>query len=224
MARSRRKRPRRVPTRTRARPTDTRRAILDAARERLAEGGPEAIRLQEIARDVGISHPAILHHFGSRDGLTQAMARDAEDALQADLLTALAEPPPSGVSAISVLERVFAKVGDSGHARLFAWRALSLEVPLPEHSEQELLRRLVDALYQWRGQVADAGGDAAPSRQEAAFFVRLVAAALLGEALVGRIFDLRAELDGEHDPRLRYRRWLALVLSRLLEDQPSADG
>jgi hypothetical protein len=42
--------------------------------------------------------------------------------------------------------------------------------------------------------------------------------------LVGRIFDLRAELDGEHDPRLRYRRWLALVLSRLLEGQPRPMG
>ena len=42
---------------------EAQRVILDAAEERLANGGPEALRLQDIAADVGISHPAILHHF-----------------------------------------------------------------------------------------------------------------------------------------------------------------
>ena len=55
--------------------------ILDAAGRRLAEGGPDALRLQDIARDVGISHPTILHHFGSRDGLMEALERRATSAL-----------------------------------------------------------------------------------------------------------------------------------------------
>ena len=50
-----------------------RREILDAAQQRLSQGGPDAIRLQEIANDVAISHPTILHHFGSRDGLIRAL-------------------------------------------------------------------------------------------------------------------------------------------------------
>ena len=47
---------------------EAQRVILDAAEERLANGGPEALRLQDIAADVGISHPAILHHFEAVTG------------------------------------------------------------------------------------------------------------------------------------------------------------
>ncbi len=203
--------------RKKSRPTrDTRRAILDAARRRLAEGGPEAIRLQEIARDVGISHPAILHHFGSREGLTQALAQDALDALEADLMAALAEPA-ADVSVATVLEHVLETVGGSGHARLFAWRSLSLEAPLPEHSEQELLRGLIDRLDQWRTRLARERGSDPPDRREASFLVRLVGAALLGEAILGPILDLRAELDGEHDAQAGFRRWLAENLAGLVE-------
>ena len=197
-------------------PRDTRRAILDAARRRLAESGPEAIRLQEIARDVGISHPTILHHFGSRDGLTQALAQDALDALEADLMAALVEPA-AGVSAATVLEHVLETVGGSGHGRLFAWRSLCLEAPLPEHSEQELLRGLIDALHRRRTRLARERGSDPPDRREASFLVRLVGAAMLGEAILGPIFDLRAELDGEHDAQAGFRRWLAQNLARLAE-------
>ena len=42
-------------------PLAARRAILEAAQKRLADCGPEEIRLQAIASDLGISHPAILH-------------------------------------------------------------------------------------------------------------------------------------------------------------------
>ena len=199
-----------------ARPTrDTRRAILDAARRRLAESGPEAIRLQEIARDVGISHPAILHHFGSREGLTQALAQDALDALAADLMAALARPA-ADVPVATVLENLLETVGGSGHARLFAWRSLSMEAPLPEHSEQELLRGLIDGLDQWRARLARERGSDPPDRREASYLVRLIGAALLGDAILGPILDLRAELDGEHDAQARFRRWLAESLAGLV--------
>ena len=206
----------RKPGRARKRSRDTRRAILDAARRRLAEGGPEAIRLQEIARDVGISHPAILHHFGSREGLSQALAQDALDALEADLMTALAQPA-ADVSAATVLERVLETVGGSGHARLFAWRALSMEAPLPEDRDQELLRGLIEGLDQWRARLARERGDDPPGRREASFLVRLVGAALAGEAMLGPIFDLRAELDEECDAQADFRTWLAENLADLVE-------
>ncbi len=52
---------------------ETRGAILDAAERRLIDGGPDAVRLEKIAADAGVSHPAILHHFGSREGLVEAI-------------------------------------------------------------------------------------------------------------------------------------------------------
>ena len=47
--------------------------------------------------------------------------------------------------------------------------------------------------------------------------MRLIGAALLGEAILGPILDLRAELDGEHDAQAGFRRWLAESLAGLVE-------
>src|SRR5580704_8287440 len=60
--------------RVRRTPDQARRLILDAAQAAIARTGPEGLRLQDIAAAAGISHPLILHHFGSRGGLAQRMA------------------------------------------------------------------------------------------------------------------------------------------------------
>ena len=92
-----------------------------------------------------------------------------------------------------------------------------MEVPLPEGSEQELLRGLIDGLEQWRARLARERGADPPGRREASFLVRLVGAALLGEAVLGPTLDLRAELDGERDAKAGFRRWLAENLAGLVE-------
>ena len=56
---------------------DAQRAILDAAEKRLREGGPEAVRVQHVAADLGVTDAAIHHHFGSRRGLMEALLRFA---------------------------------------------------------------------------------------------------------------------------------------------------
>src|SRR5262245_66530593 len=102
------------PPRIRRTPEEARRQILDAAERLLAAGGPEAIRLQDIARDVGISHPAILHHFGSRDGLTRALGERAVQRLTDDLLALLRERTSTEGSGREILERALATLGDTG--------------------------------------------------------------------------------------------------------------
>lgn len=191
---------------------ETRRAILDAARRRLAEGGPEAIRLQQIARDVGISHPAVLHHFGSRDGLTQALAQDAQDRLSAAVLEAL-PGADDDVPIQKLLESIFAAWGDSGHARLMAWRGLQLDAPRAEHSEQAMIKTLCDAVHDHRIDHAAANDLPEPSLEESAFLVRLVAVAMLGDAVAGPVFDYRARLDEQRDAQQRFRAWLAALLT-----------
>src|SRR5262245_22968737 len=52
---------------------EARERILEAARTRLKECGPDGLRLQDIAADVGVAHPTVLHHFGNREGLVRAL-------------------------------------------------------------------------------------------------------------------------------------------------------
>lgn len=53
---------------------DLRAALLSAAEAELAENGPERFSLRACARRAGVSHAAPRHHFGSVDGLLDALA------------------------------------------------------------------------------------------------------------------------------------------------------
>jgi AcrR family transcriptional regulator len=53
---------------------DLRRALLAAAAEAIAESGPAALSLRDLARRAGVSHAAPAHHFGDKAGLLAALA------------------------------------------------------------------------------------------------------------------------------------------------------
>jgi AcrR family transcriptional regulator len=55
---------------------DLRRALLEAAVQAIAEVGPAAVSLRDLARRVGVSHAAPAHHFGDKAGLLTAVAAD----------------------------------------------------------------------------------------------------------------------------------------------------
>jgi AcrR family transcriptional regulator len=192
---------------------EAQRLILDAAEKRLREGGPEAIRLQDIARDVGISHPAILHHFASRDGLTQALERRAMARLEAELVESLASQPAVGDTAVAVIERAFAALGDAGHARMLAWRVLQFPDPGDPNEPQQLLRALADVVHARRKAFAEAEGQALPSAQDTEFVVRLAAAAMLGDGIFAPFLD--ASFGRANDParQRRFREWFARLLA-----------
>ncbi|WP_372886415.1 TetR/AcrR family transcriptional regulator [Shimia sp.] len=58
------------------RATQTRRKILDAARELIAAQGYEDSRTQDIARLAGIAEGSVFAHFGSKKGLLHALMQD----------------------------------------------------------------------------------------------------------------------------------------------------
>jgi AcrR family transcriptional regulator len=192
---------------------EAQRLILDAAEKRLREGGPEAIRLQDIARDVGISHPAILHHFASRDGLTEALERRAMARLEAELVESLSSQPAVGDTAVAVIERAFATLGDAGHARMLAWRVLQLPHPDDPNEPQRLLRALADVVHARRVAVAEAEGRTPPSAHDTEFVVRLAAAAMLGDGIFAPFLD--ASFGRANDParQHRFREWFARLLA-----------
>ncbi|MDX2166250.1 MAG: helix-turn-helix domain-containing protein [Deltaproteobacteria bacterium] len=199
----------RPPARRRRTAEEARHEILAAAQRRLAEGGPEAVRLQDIARDLGIAHPTILHHFATREGLLVALARSAIGALNDDILHAITAPQPGTTAA--VLDRIFETLGESGHARLLAWTAMSERTPRSDGAPPSL-RMLTDALHRRLTADAEAERRPAPARDEVVFSVRLVAAAMLGDALMGDVLNrLSGHADGGAHQR-RFRRWLGDLL------------
>jgi AcrR family transcriptional regulator len=61
----------------------TRGEIKDVALRQLADGGVSAIALTRVAKELGLSGPALYRYFSSRDDLLSALIRDAYDDIAA---------------------------------------------------------------------------------------------------------------------------------------------
>jgi AcrR family transcriptional regulator len=59
---------------------DTRARILDAAFQRVRDGGTSAVSVKDIAAAAGVSRQLVYFHYGSRAGLLVAMARHHDEA------------------------------------------------------------------------------------------------------------------------------------------------
>ena len=198
---------------------EARRVILDAAEKLLREGGPEGIRLQDVARDVGISHPTILHHFESREGLTRALQIRAMERLEEELFRTLESEPANEHTAVGMLERVFATLGDAGHARLLAWRALGPDPPSAGERGTPILRELAERVHARRVAHRRARGLELMPAEDSELLVRLITVAMLGDGLFGPFVDELMGYGTDPAVRRRFRVWLGRLLVEHL-DQP----
>jgi AcrR family transcriptional regulator len=192
---------------------DMKSAILDAAEKRLREAGPLAIRLQEVAAEVGISHPAILHHFGSREGLVHAVVDRALRTLQTDLASAITErlAAERKMDGAALFEQVFDVLFEKGHARLMAWLLLSGFDPLASDAARAGWKAIAEATHAMR--LANTKGRRKPTYDDTRFAIVLSALALFGEAIAGRaMFDV-AGLGRSAAAERQFRAWLAKVLA-----------
>lgn len=183
--------------------------ILNAAQRLLSQGGPDAIRLQDIARDVGISHPTILHHFGSREGLIEALDARAIHALTADVARILQsdEEPQTG----ELVERVAETMDQQGLARLIALWAMR-EPDGPSRLDGTDPAALVaDVSELIRTRLDEIEGVQADRLEAISFRVRLAVFAMFGQALIG---DVLSPVTGEERraERHRFRQWFSELL------------
>jgi AcrR family transcriptional regulator len=191
----------------------TRRAILDAAAKQLDRVGPAGLRLQDVAAEVGVSHPAVLHHFGSREGLVQAVVERSIVLLQEDLVRAFAEIRGEAAADARVFESVLGALSDRGPARLIAWLSLSGYDPFDSDAVRRNWKRLIDATHALRPK-ANKRRDL--SYEDTQFTVVLSALALLGLAIAGRPAFGAAGLPTAASHQKQFRVWLFKTLARHL--------
>ncbi|HLK41653.1 MAG TPA: TetR/AcrR family transcriptional regulator [Polyangiaceae bacterium] len=200
------------PPRRRRTALEARTAILDAAERRLVESGPAAIRLQEVAKDVGVSHPTVLHHFGSREGLVEAVVHRALDSVQAELLEAVRSSRDSPNEAEVLLESVFDALARRGHARAFLWLVLS---GYASDVEALRVRAVAEAVHEARRQ-RRAGKKRMPPFEDTYFTVLLPALALLSLSIAGGLMGVGDDESAPLGPR-RFRAWLGRLIHEHLE-------
>ncbi|MFJ4831744.1 TetR/AcrR family transcriptional regulator [Streptomyces sp. NPDC088747] len=73
---------------------DLRNALIEAALELAAEGGPERVVLREAARSVGVSPTAAYRHFGGQGDLLESVKVRGQQSLADSMLEAVRVLPP----------------------------------------------------------------------------------------------------------------------------------
>ena len=103
-------------------PEQTRRALLDQAAALALHHGIAALTLPAVAEAAGVTKGAVFHHFGSKQGLTEALCADLIARIDAEIDAALAEDPGGpGCFTRAYVRCTFAPKGAAS-----PWSALSL--------------------------------------------------------------------------------------------------
>jgi AcrR family transcriptional regulator len=192
--------------RIRRTPEDARAHILDAAEAILAKGGgPAALRLQDVAHQAGVSHPTILHHFGSREGLVRAINKRGFEKLT-DTAT---EQMASARAGDEGLKATFAAYRE-GLAQRTIWLMQSKEPPPPERPE--MFEKVVESFHQLRKRFAAPGFE--PDLVDTRAVLHLTTLAAFGDALLGP--RLRNAGAKEAEARAAFERWYSELLDMFL--------
>jgi AcrR family transcriptional regulator len=193
---------------------EARAAILDAAERRLVVSGPAGIRLQEVAADVGVSHPTVLHHFGSREALVKEVCERRFAAIHADVVRAVAASAGGAEEVTGMLDSVMHALETHGHGRVVFWLALE---GLLNKDENLRLHDVGLATHALRGKKRKGH---VPPIEDTLHVVALASMALLAESVVGKIILRGAGLGDDRAARARFRAWLAGLLTDYLEHGP----
>jgi AcrR family transcriptional regulator len=111
-----------------------RQRLLAAARRLVAEHGPEALTVSEVAHQAGLNRTTAYQHFRTRDALVAAVLEAMGDELQTSL-----EEPRSASQMIEGMSRVFLEQREL--ARLSLHLLLSGD-PLPQRSWERFVSHL----------------------------------------------------------------------------------
>ena len=195
---------------------EAREAILAAAEHRLIASGPDAVRVQTVARDVGITDAAVHYHFGNREGLMDALLRRAGRGLRSELI-ALGEQWDTNESDMANLIELFEDCYDTNqYARLTAW--MTLHGWRPKGSG--MLRDLAEGFHAGRCARAVANGTRKPKLEDTLFVLELVHLFVWGKALVGSSGHRMVGLPADRDTDRRFTRWFADLMADHLADAP----
>jgi AcrR family transcriptional regulator len=192
--------------RVRRSPADARQLILDAAEANMAADGPAGLRLQEVAKAAGVSHPTILHHFGSREGLIQALNLKTVEHLKSELLKVMRAAPSSSKDAIAPL---FAAYRD-GLAQRMVWLMQSGAAAMGP-SGLPTLDEMVLALQALRERLA--GPDVRIDIADTRAIIHLTTIAAFGDAILGKRLRQAPSAEDEIAERTKFETWFGEMLN-----------
>lgn len=194
-----------LPLRRRLSPEESREAALDAARALLVEAGPQAVTLKAVAARIGRTHANLLHHFGSAEGLQQALIASMAERIVGTIRAAVLRSRELGDPA-EVVDLTFDAFGRNGAGALASWMILSGN----EDALDPILTAIHDLVEELAAEIGERDLPDAPIHDETLQLVLMA----LGDALLGAPMARALGL-----PRERARE---LARAMLLKDRGAA--
>ncbi len=203
-------RPRAV--RVRRTPARAQQLILDAAEACMGAAGPAGLRLTQVAARAGVSHPTLLHHFGSRDALVAAVHRRAVERMQGEL-GALMQASREGSA--NIVRLVF-EAYRGGIAERLIWMLQSGIGLGTLRDGKPVFAGMVEGLHALRRQIAPPGAELRES--ETRLIIHLITLAAFGDAVIGS----RLRATGQEGPaaeaegRAAFELWFSGLVDRMV--------
>jgi AcrR family transcriptional regulator len=176
----------------------------------LAEG-PDAVTLQAVATDLGMSHTNLIHHFGSAAGLQSELMRQMMSELTTAIESAVMRLRAGKGEMRDFVDIVFDAFDRGGAGRLAAWIILSGEdnrlTPVGD-----VVRDYIDSVE--RGDAT--GADRQHVHQRVTSATLFVTMAALGDAIIGN--HLRRMVGRDRDA---VRKIIAALLPLVVEGKVS---
>ena len=184
--------------RIRRTPEEAKSLILRVASDRLSIHGLEGLNISGVARDAGMSHATVIHHFGSTGAMREALLEKMTHDLLSDVMVALNHHQEPA----RVLDQLFETLSHGGHGRLLAWLALDQQAFSPGSGSKGLFTDILD-------RIAKDSGDPVHAKQ----IIFLVAIAAMGKSICG---DAIAGLIGMNETEAQqFPGWLAEHIQRI---------
>ena len=177
-------------TRQRRTPQAAKFAILDAAERRLHDEGPEGVRIQRIAADLGMTDAAVHYHFGTREALMDALLRRIGRRLVDDIEATIENWAPDQID-VAALGRLFQRTyADQRAARLALWLSLAGW----QSKGSGMLKSLVERVHRARVEAARKASRTAPRKSDTQYAIALLSAAhmlagMSGDALLASVAE-----------------------------------
>lgn len=188
---------------------EARQAILEAAQVILVKDGLDAVRVQRVAADVGVTDAAVHYHFGNHAGLVEALLKHCGKKLVAELRAASPAEEHVDLRAVSrAMKRAYV---DGGAARMLMW--LKLAGWRPRGSG--MLSGLIASTHAQRVTEATARGAAVPSLTDTKFLLTLLNAVHLAQAIAGDALLRAADAPADAAEQQRFLDWVTARVADL---------
>lgn len=197
-------------------PEQARNAILDAAERMIVEVGPAGLRISAVARRASMAHPNIIHHFGSREGLINAVAERVGQRATERITTAISQAMQVASSDKETLIQAMTKVLDTAYHGDEGRAAVWLHLSGAKSSLKANMDQIVHLSHQLRQSI-----DPDVELENTNRLVMLVTMALIGEVVSGGAIKEALGFSKKAAQRANFSRWLAEFLLNLSDHELS---